>query len=162
MEVLPSYHWYAFLEESNTLPLIIAAYFLKWRVKLLLNLLVRYIKSMGWIITNIVGIPPGICTHKIQLCSKCKLSVKRQKRFNPSMQNLVKKEIIKLLDACVIYPIADIKWVSPIQTYKKKGRHHSCPKWKEGASLYDIVNLMASMLRLSEVEPFMGKILDRL
>ena len=37
------------------------------------------------------------------------------------MQELVKKEIIKWLDAGVIYPIADCSWVCPIQFVRKKG-----------------------------------------
>ncbi|XP_059295655.1 uncharacterized protein LOC132048991 [Lycium ferocissimum] len=37
------------------------------------------------------------------------------------MQEVVKKEIIKWLDARVVYPIADSKWVSPVQCISKKG-----------------------------------------
>lgn len=37
------------------------------------------------------------------------------------MQEVVKKEIIKWLDAVVVYPIFDSKWVSPAQCVPKKG-----------------------------------------
>ena len=38
------------------------------------------------------------------------------------MKEVVKKEIIKLLDAGIIYPISDSDWVSPIHVVPKKGR----------------------------------------
>ena len=37
------------------------------------------------------------------------------------MQDVVKKEVIKLLDAGMIYPISDSVWVSPVQVVPKKG-----------------------------------------
>ena len=37
------------------------------------------------------------------------------------MQEVVKKEILKLLDAGIIYPISDSEWVSPVQVVPKKG-----------------------------------------
>ncbi|CAL2271892.1 unnamed protein product [Prunus armeniaca] len=38
------------------------------------------------------------------------------------MMEVVKKEIIKLLDCGVIYPISDSRWVSPVQVVLKKSR----------------------------------------
>ena len=43
-----------------------------------------------------------------------------QRRLNPIMKEVVKKEVLKLLDIGVIYPIADSKWVSPTQVVPKK------------------------------------------
>ncbi|CAN6685847.1 unnamed protein product [Malus baccata var. baccata] len=43
-----------------------------------------------------------------------------QRRLNPPMMEVVKKEIIKLLDCGVIYPISDSRWVSPVQCVPKK------------------------------------------
>ncbi|GJX67479.1 reverse transcriptase domain-containing protein [Tanacetum coccineum] len=37
------------------------------------------------------------------------------------MQEVVKKEIVKLLDTGIIYPITDSPWVSPIHCVPKKG-----------------------------------------
>ena len=37
------------------------------------------------------------------------------------MKEVVKKEIVKLLDTGIIYPISDSEWVSPIQCVPKKG-----------------------------------------
>ncbi|GJU21847.1 reverse transcriptase domain-containing protein [Tanacetum coccineum] len=43
------------------------------------------------------------------------------RRLNQNMQEVVKKEIVKLLDTGIIYPIADSPWVSPIHYVPKKG-----------------------------------------
>ncbi|XP_059650487.1 uncharacterized protein LOC132296295, partial [Cornus florida] len=43
-----------------------------------------------------------------------------QRRLNPNMKEVVMKEVIKLLDAGIIYPISDSKWVSPTQVVPKK------------------------------------------
>jgi len=37
------------------------------------------------------------------------------------MQEVVKKEILKLLKVDIIYPISDSKWVSPVYVVPKKG-----------------------------------------
>jgi len=38
-----------------------------------------------------------------------------QRRLNSNMKEVVKNEVIKLLDNGIIYPISDSKWVSPTQ-----------------------------------------------
>ncbi|XP_075080547.1 uncharacterized protein LOC107806844 [Nicotiana tabacum] len=48
-------------------------------------------------------------------------SVEQQRRLNPIMKEVVKKEVIKLLDAGIIFPISDSNWVSPVQCVPKKG-----------------------------------------
>ena len=47
--------------------------------------------------------------------------VEHQRRLNPKMKEVVRKEVIKLLDAGIIYPISDSKWVSPVHCVPKKG-----------------------------------------
>ena len=37
------------------------------------------------------------------------------------MKEEVRKEVLKLLEACLIYPISDSAWVSPVQVVPKKG-----------------------------------------
>ncbi|GJR45451.1 hypothetical protein Tco_1313554 [Tanacetum coccineum] len=49
-----------------------------------------------------------------------KPSVQPQRRVNPNIKEVVKKEFIKLLDVGLIYPISDSPWVSPIQVIPKK------------------------------------------
>jgi len=43
-----------------------------------------------------------------------KPKVQSQRRLNPSLKEEVKKEVIKLFDAGIIYPISDSPWVSPV------------------------------------------------
>ena len=45
-----------------------------------------------------------------------------QRRLNLVMKEVVKKEVLKLLDLGVIYPIADSKWVNPTQVVPNKSR----------------------------------------
>ncbi|GKB47866.1 reverse transcriptase domain-containing protein [Tanacetum coccineum] len=47
--------------------------------------------------------------------------VQHQRRVNPKIHEVIKKEVIKLLDAGLIYPISDSLWVSPFHCVPKKG-----------------------------------------
>ena len=44
-----------------------------------------------------------------------------QRRLNPKMKEVVRKVILKLLEAGIIYPVADSDWVSPVHCVPKKG-----------------------------------------
>ena len=59
--------------------------------------------------------------HKIQLEEGKVKSIEQQRRLNPMMKEVVRKEILKWLDAGIIYPIANNSWVSPIQCVPNKG-----------------------------------------
>ena len=59
--------------------------------------------------------------HRIHMEESSKPSIENQRRLNPNMKEVVKKEIMKLLDAGIIYPISDSDWVSPIHVVPKKG-----------------------------------------
>ena len=76
--------------------------------------------TIGWTIADIKGISPLICTHRIHLEEDVKPSRQPQRRLNPVMKEVVKKEVLTLLDVGVSYPIADSKWVSPTQVVPKK------------------------------------------
>nr|GFB57244.1 DNA-directed DNA polymerase [Tanacetum cinerariifolium] len=47
--------------------------------------------------------------------------VQSQRRVNPKIHDVIKKEVEKLLDSGLIYPISDSPWVSPIHCVPKKG-----------------------------------------
>ena len=51
---------------------------------------------------------------------ECKPKVQPQNRLNPSMKEVMKAEVIKLLDVGMIYPISNSPWVSPVQVVPKK------------------------------------------
>jgi hypothetical protein len=58
--------------------------------------------------------------HRIHLEEDTKPSREPQRRLNPTMQEVVRGEVIKLLDAGIIYLISDSKWVSPIHVVPKR------------------------------------------
>ncbi|GKC87304.1 reverse transcriptase domain-containing protein [Tanacetum coccineum] len=64
---------------------------------------------------------PSFLPQKIQLMDDKNPLSKKQRRLNPIMQEVVKKETVKLLDTSIIYPITDSPWVSPIHCVPKKG-----------------------------------------
>ncbi|XP_022869570.1 uncharacterized protein LOC111388972 [Olea europaea var. sylvestris] len=63
--------------------------------------------AIGWTITDIKGISPSMCMHKILMEENCKPSIESQRRLNPNMKEVVRAEILKLLDAGIISPISD-------------------------------------------------------
>ncbi|GJX06365.1 hypothetical protein Tco_0194297 [Tanacetum coccineum] len=117
---LPSHLEYAFLEENDKLPIIIAKGLKNDQKKALINVLKSHKRAIAWKITDIKGIDPRFCTHKILMEDDCKPSVQSQRRVNPKIHEVIKKEVIKLLDAGMIYPISDSPWVSPVHCVPKK------------------------------------------
>ncbi|XP_049410609.1 uncharacterized protein LOC125873801 [Solanum stenotomum] len=63
------------------------------QVQKVIKVLKSYKRAIGWTIADIIGIPPGICTHKIQLEEDCSPSIEHQRSH----------------------------WVSPVQCVPKKG-----------------------------------------
>ena len=86
-----------------------------------MRMLKRRIRASGWKISDIRGISPSYCMQKILMEDGYKPTIERQRRLNPNMLEVVMKEVVKLLDAGIIYPISDSSWVSPIQCVPKKG-----------------------------------------
>nr|GEV45161.1 reverse transcriptase domain-containing protein [Tanacetum cinerariifolium] len=72
-------------------------------------------------LTNIKGIDPEFCSYKILLEDDYSPKVQSQRRVNPKIHDIIKKEVEKLLDAGMIYPISDSPWVSPVHCVPKKG-----------------------------------------
>ena len=66
------------------------------------------------------GINPSLCMHHIYTKVDAKPVRDMQRRLNPNMKEVVKKEVIKWLYAEIIYPISDSRWVSPTQVVPKK------------------------------------------
>jgi hypothetical protein len=86
----------------------------------LLDVLREHKEAIGWTIEDIKGINPSAVMHKIHLEEGTKPYREPQRRLNPSMQEVVRGEVIKLLDTGIIYPISDSKWVSPIHVLPKR------------------------------------------
>jgi hypothetical protein len=99
---------------------IIAADLNETQEQKLLDVLKEHKEAIGWSIGDIKGICPAVVMHKIHLEENAKPSREPQRRLNPAMQEVVRAEVIKLLDAGIIYPISYSKWVSPIHAVPKK------------------------------------------
>ncbi|CAN6695171.1 unnamed protein product [Malus baccata var. baccata] len=120
LKPLPSHLKYVFLGEDDTLPVIISSSLTAQEESKLVRVLKEYKTAIGWTLADIKGISPTTCMHRILLEEGSKTSREAQRRLNPPMMEVVKKEVIKLLDCGVIYPISDSKWVSPVQCVPKK------------------------------------------
>ncbi|GJZ60402.1 hypothetical protein Tco_0616218 [Tanacetum coccineum] len=118
---LPSHLEYAFLEGTDKLLVIIAKYLKEDKKVRLLKVLKSYKRAIAWKISIIKGIDPQLCTHKILIKDDSKPAIQHQRRVNPKIHEVIKKEVIKLLDAELIYLIFDSPWVSPIHCVPKKG-----------------------------------------
>nr|GEV32395.1 hypothetical protein [Tanacetum cinerariifolium] len=118
---LSSHLEYAYLEDVDKLPVIIAKDLKVDEKEALLKVLKSHKKAIAWKITDTKGIDPRFCTHKILMEGDYKLVVQRQRRVNPKIHEVIKKEVIKLFDVEMIYPISDSLWVSPIHCVPKKG-----------------------------------------
>ncbi|GJU35652.1 reverse transcriptase domain-containing protein [Tanacetum coccineum] len=118
---LPSHLEYAFLEENDKLPVIIAKGLKNNEKDALLKVLKSHKWAIAWKITDIKGINPRFCAHKILMEDDYKPTVQSQRRVNPKIHEVLKNEVLKLLDADMIYPISNSPWVSPVYCVPKKG-----------------------------------------
>ena len=100
---------------------IISAELIKLEKQKLLKILRKYQEAIAWSIEYLKGINPSICMHKILLEENAKTSLEHQKRLNPVMKEVVKKELLKWLNADFIYEISDSHWVSPVHVVPKMG-----------------------------------------
>jgi len=91
-------------------------------VNLLLSELRKYRRAIGYSLSDIKEISPSLCNHRTHLENESYSSIESQWRLNPNSKEVVKKEILKLLDAGFIYPISDSTWVSPVHCIPKKRR----------------------------------------
>ncbi|RVX09309.1 Gag-Pol polyprotein [Vitis vinifera] len=70
-------------------------------------------KAIGWQISDLKAISPLVCTHHIYMEEDAKPMRQPQRRLNPHMQEVVRGEVLKLLQAGIIYPISDSLWRMP-------------------------------------------------
>nr|GEZ41438.1 reverse transcriptase domain-containing protein [Tanacetum cinerariifolium] len=121
LKELPPHLEYEFLSGNGKWPVIIAKDLSLNKKTDLINVLKKQKKAIAWKLTDIKGIDPEFCSHKILLKEDYSPKVQSQRRVNPKIYDVIKKEVEKLLDAGLIYPISDSPWVSPIHCVPKKG-----------------------------------------
>ncbi|XP_070667959.1 uncharacterized protein [Malus domestica] len=107
LKPIPEHLKYAFLGEDETLPVIILSQLTAEEGEKLIRVLKDHKTAIAWSIADIKGINPATCMHRILLEEGAKPTREAQRRLNPLMMEVVKKEVIKLLDVDIIYPISN-------------------------------------------------------
>nr|GEX66774.1 reverse transcriptase domain-containing protein [Tanacetum cinerariifolium] len=107
LKELPPHLEYTFLGDNGKWPVIIAKDLSSNEKTALINVLKTQKKVIAWKLTDIKGIDPEFCSHKILLEEDYLSKVQSQKRVNPKLHDVIKKEVEKLLDVGLIYLISD-------------------------------------------------------
>nr|GEV84979.1 reverse transcriptase domain-containing protein [Tanacetum cinerariifolium] len=107
---LPPRLEYAFLEGGDELPVIIAKDLKDEEKTALIRVLKSHKQAFAWKLSDIKGINLEFYTHKILIEDDFKPAVQHQIRVNPKIHEVIKEEVLKLLNAKLIYPISDSPW----------------------------------------------------
>nr|GEZ88373.1 reverse transcriptase domain-containing protein [Tanacetum cinerariifolium] len=118
---LPPHLEYAFLESDDKLLVIIVKDLSVEEKAAPIKVLKSHKQALAWKLFDIKGIDPEFYTHKILIEDDFEPAVQHQRRVHPKIYNVIKKEVLKLLDAGLIYPISVSPWVSPVHYVPKKG-----------------------------------------
>jgi len=112
---------YVFLENDGTKSVIISSSLSVKEEEKLVAILKSQKEAIGWTLSDLKGISPSYCMHEIMMEENFKPVAQPQRRLNPTMKEVVCKEVLNLFEADMIYPIWDSAWVSPVQEVQKKG-----------------------------------------
>nr|GEW57106.1 reverse transcriptase domain-containing protein [Tanacetum cinerariifolium] len=105
--------------DNNKWPVIIAKDLCVDEKTALIKVLKSRKQAIAWKLTDIEGIDPEFCSYKILLEEDYAPKVQSQRRVNPKIHDVIKKEVEKLLDVGLIYPISDSPWVSLVHCVLK-------------------------------------------
>nr|XP_025879184.1 uncharacterized protein LOC112937953 [Oryza sativa Japonica Group] len=121
LKPLPQGIRYAFLHNDREALVIISDKLSEDETRRLLTMLEKHRAVLGYSLQDLRGINPALCTHRITIDPESTPSREPQRRLNNAMREVVKKEVLKLLHARIIYSIPYSEWVSPVQVVPKKG-----------------------------------------
>nr|GEW07246.1 reverse transcriptase domain-containing protein [Tanacetum cinerariifolium] len=121
LKALPPHLEYALLEGDDKLPVIIPKDLSVEENTALITVLKSHKRAIAWKLSAAIRLPFVFCTHKILMEENFTPAVQHQRRVNPKIHDVIKQEVIKLLDARLIYPISDSPWVSSAHCVPKKG-----------------------------------------
>ena len=107
LKPLPSNLRYAFLDSNFKLPFIVNPSLPNDNVDALCDELLNLKNAIGYSINDLKGIGPNVCMHRILLEDHVKPSIEFQRWLNPTLKEVVRKEVTKLLDNGIIYSISD-------------------------------------------------------
>nr|GEZ46907.1 DNA-directed DNA polymerase [Tanacetum cinerariifolium] len=109
---LPPHLEYIFLEGDDKLLVIIEKDLSVEEKTALITVLKSHKRAIAWKLSNINGIDLEFCTHKILIEEDFEPAVQHQRRVNPKIHDVIKNEVLKLLDSGLIYPISDSPWIA--------------------------------------------------
>ena len=121
LKELPKHMKYVFLGEERSKPVIIATNLIAENEQTVVEIMRKHKEAIAWSVEALKGINPSICMHKILMEENAKNYIEQQRRLNPVMKEVVKKEVLKWPNAGFIYAISDNPWVSPVHVVPKKG-----------------------------------------
>jgi hypothetical protein len=121
LKPLPISLRYAFLNNDQESHVIISDKLTQEESLRLITVLEKHRSVFGYSLEDLKGISPALCTHHIPTILEITPSREPQRRLNNTMREVVKKEVLKLLHARIIYPVLHSEWVSPVQVVPKKG-----------------------------------------
>ncbi|RDX83136.1 hypothetical protein CR513_35981, partial [Mucuna pruriens] len=157
LKPLPNHLKYAYLDNEQQLPIIIANNLYK-----LLNVLRQHKKAIRWKLSDLPRINPSICMHRILMEEEIKPIRQQQRRLNPTILDVVKKEVTKLLATGIIYLISDSQWVSPMQVVPKKSGMTVTKNQQDELVPIRIQNSWRETRKDHFPLPFIGQVLEKL
>jgi len=120
LKVLPPHLKYSFLGGDVKKPVILSSLLTTDEEEQVIEVLKLNQEAIGWQLSDLKRISPTYCMHRIHMEADFKPIAQPQRRLNLAMKEVVKKEVQKLLEVGMIYPISDSTWVSPVQMVPKK------------------------------------------
>ena len=136
------------------------------------EILIRHKEAIAWSVEDLKGINPSICMHKILMEKNARTSIEHQRRLNPVMKEVVRKDVLKWLNAGFIYDILESPWVSPVHVVPKKGgmtvirneknemiHTRTVTRWRV---CIDYIKLNTAKMKDHYPLPFIDQMLDKL
>jgi hypothetical protein len=122
LKPLPKELKYRFLDDTNKYPVIISSKPTGEEEEQLMAVLKKFRKAFGYPRDDLKGIIPSIGTHRIFMEERAQPVSEFNRRMKPDMKEVVRKEIILLLDVGIIYSVKESDWVSHVHCVPTKGQ----------------------------------------
>jgi hypothetical protein len=118
LKPLPSSLLYAFLNGDTESPIIVSDKLSNKETTKLIAILEKHRAVFDYSLQDLMGISPTLCTHRIPIDPASTPSREHQHTLKNAMREVVKKVILKILHAGIIYPAIHSEWVSPVQVVR--------------------------------------------
>jgi hypothetical protein len=105
LKPLPAGLRYAFVNGNKNTPVIISDKLSNEEAPKLIAILEKRRLVFGYSLQDLKGISPTLCTHRVPIDPASSPSREPHCRLNNAMREVMKKEVLKLLHAGIIYPI---------------------------------------------------------